>query len=1179
MVPQPGPEPDAGGVESLRRSGRDHEDFPGAAGAGGLCRRGLLQHHVRVRAPDAEGRDARAPRRGSPLPGGEPVDDVEGALVEAKPGVRALEVDGRRQHLVAERERGLDEAGGPRRDHQVTDVALHRTDPAEAAVARPPAEGAAQRLDLDGVAKGRRGTVGLHVGDAAGLDAGVGLGHGHDGRLSLDPRCGEARLAGAVVVHRGAANDRVHLVAVGKRVLQSAQHDHGHAVAEGSPGRLGVEGTRPAVDREHRALLVHVAALHRHGHRGPARQRQVALAATEALDGGADGHERGRARSVDGDGGPGEVELEGRARGDVVLLVRGHGVEGAEGLDERRVGGDVPFEVGVVVLAGEDSDGTGEGAGHVPGPLQCLPGGLEEQPVLRVGDLGLSRPHPEEGRVEEVRAFEDAARPHVGRVAPLVGGHGRVELRLGEEGRPVDAFEQVLPEVVDVGRAGEPARHAHHGHVAAPRSAPSRATVLARGRRPGGRERCRRGERGGGEASEGGLIEEVDERDVDAEVLPYARNHAHREQRGAAELEEAVVATHRLDAEDVGPQRGELRLELARGGHEFLGERRPRRRRRRQGAPVQLAVGSHRQRLEPHERRGHHRFRQRLREVLAELGVAGYLGARTGHQVSDEPLHAGSILAGDHRGGLHGRVGHERGLHLSRLDPEAADLDLLVGAPQVLDGAVGEPPHQVAGAVEPRAGGARDRVGHESLRGEVGAVQVPARQAFASHVELAGLSDSHRLTIGVEDVDGGVADGSADGDGAEAFRQRSRDGVAGREGGALGGPVPVDEADPRQRLERPAHVRHGQGLAAGEKLAEPGESARVLVDHHVEESGGEPHGGDAVTADRLRQATGRRYCLGVDGDAPAVQQRAPDLECRGVEGERSREEKSLLAAKRHVFDRPDQPVHGPVPHQRALGPPGGARRVHHVGEALGRGTAVHRVGRHGGDSVGVGVEKQAGGGRVRKRRGGGRVAHHHRDARILEHPSDALARVGRVERQVGAAGLEDAEQSDDHVGGPAGREPHRDVGTDPALSQRSSELVRSPIEFTVRDDGVASQHGRGVGPAFRQLGEELMDRRLGPMRHGRAIPLHQDLKPLGFRKAPGSAVLSRARHCRPLLGEAGTRSRAVPRFFGRGAGDSSPSPCEKRPPPFGEPCIAFSPGPTAPHPGYTHSASNRMRFQ
>ena len=50
------------------------------------------------------------------------------------------------------------------------------------------------------------------------------------------------------------------------------------------------------------------------------------------------------------------------------------------------------------------------------------------------------------------------------------------------------------------------------------------------------------------------------------------------------------------------------------------------------------------------------------------------------------------------------RVARQRGLDLAELDAEAADLDLVVGAAEELERAVGAPAHQVAGAVQAAAG-------------------------------------------------------------------------------------------------------------------------------------------------------------------------------------------------------------------------------------------------------------------------------------------------------------------------------------------------------------------------------------------------------------------------------------------------------------------------------------------
>ena len=65
------------------------------------------------------------------------------------------------------------------------------------------------------------------------------------------------------------------------------------------------------------------------------------------------------------------------------------------------------------------------------------------------------------------------------------------------------------------------------------------------------------------------------------------------------------------------------------------------------------------------------------------------------------------------------------GLDLAGLDPEAADLDLVVGAAEELELPVGGPAAEVAGAVEPVARRA-ERVGDEPGGGEPGPAQVAA---------------------------------------------------------------------------------------------------------------------------------------------------------------------------------------------------------------------------------------------------------------------------------------------------------------------------------------------------------------------------------------------------------------------------------------------------------------------
>jgi hypothetical protein len=130
-----------------------------------------------------------------------------------------------------------------------------------------------------------------------------------------------------------------------------------------------------AVRREDPLLLVEVARLLRLPRRDPARQRQVALVAQQALDGEHHRHQRGRTGGLHVEARAGQVQFVGDPGGQEVL-VAGDGDLG--------IGGGVPGrqqvvqQVGVEAGAAEDPDGAREPAGIAAGVLQGLPGAFEE---------------------------------------------------------------------------------------------------------------------------------------------------------------------------------------------------------------------------------------------------------------------------------------------------------------------------------------------------------------------------------------------------------------------------------------------------------------------------------------------------------------------------------------------------------------------------------------------------------------------------------------------------------------------------------------------------------------------------------------------------------------------------------------------------------------------------------
>ena len=123
-------------------------------------------------------------------------------------------------------------------------------------------------------------------------------------------------------------------------------------------------------------------------------------------------------------------------------------------------------------------------------------------------------------------------------------------------------------------------------------------------------------------------------------------------------------------------------------------------------------------------------------------GSAAVIAASGGHQVPGEPLVAGSVLAGDHRRLGHPRAGGQHRLDLARLDPEPADLDLIIGPPgehQLARPA--RPLGQVPGPVHPLPA---DPNGHAMNRSAVS----PARPRYPRASSAPAMYSSPAIPAG-----------------------------------------------------------------------------------------------------------------------------------------------------------------------------------------------------------------------------------------------------------------------------------------------------------------------------------------------------------------------------------------------------------------------------------------------
>ena len=118
-----------------------------------------------------------------------------------------------------------------------------------------------------------------------------------------------------------------------------------------------------------------------------------------------DGDQRGGTGGIDGNARPAQIEMIRKAMG-------GH-AQGVAGGDIR-IGGQAPREQQPSIIAGGNADkdarvGTGKTIGSHAGLLQCLPGDLQQQAVLRIEGDGLPRRDAKERGVEIVDVCEKAA--------------------------------------------------------------------------------------------------------------------------------------------------------------------------------------------------------------------------------------------------------------------------------------------------------------------------------------------------------------------------------------------------------------------------------------------------------------------------------------------------------------------------------------------------------------------------------------------------------------------------------------------------------------------------------------------------------------------------------------------------------------------------------------------------
>ena len=291
-----------------------------------------------------------------------------------------------------------------------------------------------------------------------------------------------------------------------------------------------------------------------------------------------------------------------------------------------------------------------------------------------------------------------------------------------------------------------------------------------------------------------------------------ARRHPGRHERVTAESEELVVGSDDIDAEHVAEH---LRH------HDFRRGRRSAEGtlldiRCRERAPVELAVGGQRKCVEHDGRSRNHVPGER---AGGERRQVGHVDGRTGggDHIGDQLISGDGRLPNQHHGRLHRRVPAQHGLDLPEFDAQTTQLDLEVGAAQVLQAPGvrrGLPPaHQIAGAVHARTRFA-ERIRQESICCQIYSTEVAAGQLDSGEIELTCDSGSNRGQSGVEDVRSGVPHRNTDRNQVDV---RLGHLVIGDVDSRFGGSVEVVQRHARQDASDAFADLGGQRLSGGEQ--------------------------------------------------------------------------------------------------------------------------------------------------------------------------------------------------------------------------------------------------------------------------------------------------------------------------------------------------------------------------
>src|SRR5690554_4791816 len=284
-------------------------------------RRRLFKDEMRIGSPDAEAIDRGATKPTAARKFHETIGHLERAALKIDIRVRRLKIQCRRDHSIANGERGFDKTEDASRRIEVSDIRLDRAEIAEAPLARPGAEGLGQRLDLDRIAKIGARPMAFDKADALGLNFRERLRFKDRRRLALDARREVAGFTRAVIIDRRRLDDGVNAISVRERVLKPFENHNACAAPKDCALRARIKSAAMAVGGKDLAVAIEISTSMRELDRHATSERRIEFARDEALGREVNGDERGRTSGLHVHARSSEVQEMAQTRREEVFIV------------------------------------------------------------------------------------------------------------------------------------------------------------------------------------------------------------------------------------------------------------------------------------------------------------------------------------------------------------------------------------------------------------------------------------------------------------------------------------------------------------------------------------------------------------------------------------------------------------------------------------------------------------------------------------------------------------------------------------------------------------------------------------------------------------------------------------------------------------------------------------------